>query len=356
MSETENSKTRVVVIKDDDKFKAFDQVIEQTNFLSVLDSQWQSSGKHKVDFLIAIKPNLMMAYTTPENDPSTITDPELVEFLIDKIVDAGYTRIAVVESQNVFGNWFENRDVLSVAKYVGYNGKNYKIIDITEEKVPYDYGGRLGNHFVGLTWRDADFRVSFAKNKTHFSCYFTLTLKNLYGCTPLQNKFKEYHKKREWDWPTIEMLKHFWVHFGFIDAFWSADGIMGLKYDVTPEHTKTILGGENIIAVEAVGAQKMGHTDPMKSRIYKLAVEAFGEPTNIEVIGDTTEYPDWRNIPPLVDKLVDKGEEFYNPANLMGFITSDMDDYFKPKIKNRFLLAVRKVLTRILRIFSRADL
>ena len=29
--------------------------------------------------------------------------------------------------------------------------------------VPDNYGGRFGAHFVGPTWRDADFRISFAK-------------------------------------------------------------------------------------------------------------------------------------------------------------------------------------------------
>ena len=71
----------------------------------------------------------------------------------------------------------------------------------------YNYGGRLGNHWVGPTWRDADFWISFAVNKTHVSSYYTLTLKNLYGCLPVQNKFKEYHKIRGFDWPTIEMMK-----------------------------------------------------------------------------------------------------------------------------------------------------
>lgn len=58
---------------------------------------------------------------------------------------------------------------------------------------------------------------------------------------PLQNKFKEYHKKREFDWPTIEMLQHFPCHFGLIDAIWSADGIWGLKFDDKPNKTNTII-------------------------------------------------------------------------------------------------------------------
>lgn len=80
MESNQNLKTKVVVIKDEDKFKAFDQVIEQSDFFEVLKANWEKSNKSKNDFLIAIKPNLMMAYTKPEKDPSTITDQELVEY------------------------------------------------------------------------------------------------------------------------------------------------------------------------------------------------------------------------------------------------------------------------------------
>lgn len=73
-----------------------------------------------------------------------------------------------------------------------------------------------------------NFRISFAKNKTHCFCHYTRTLKNIYGTLPMQDKLKEYHSKREYDWSTIETLKHFPVHFGLIDAFTSAYSQFGV--------------------------------------------------------------------------------------------------------------------------------
>ncbi|MFQ6136181.1 MAG: DUF362 domain-containing protein [Candidatus Hydrothermarchaeales archaeon] len=351
------SPTTVVAIKGDDKFVALDEVLEKTDFFGILDGYFDESGKDKKDFSIAIKPNIMMAYS--REDTSVITDPELVEHLIDRIAERGYSKIAVVESQNVFGNWFENRDVVTVAKFAGYStDKNYRIVDITEEKVPYDYGGRLGKYLVGPTWRDADFRISFAKNKTHFSCYFTLTIKNIYGTTPEQNKFLEYHKKREFDWVTVEMLKHFPVHFGIIDGFWSADGLLGIKADITPKHTKTIIGGENLVAVDIVGAEKMG-LNPLDSNFLRLAVEAFGMP-EINRVGDLSVYEEWDNVPPLVDKFLDIGEEWYSLSNWLGFLSSDMDPEFPIKvesssIKHKIVLKLRPVVLRILRLISKIE-
>ena len=355
-------KTRVVAVKNEDGKAALDEVLDKTDFFRVLDSKFTHSKKRKEDFSIVIKPNIMMAYS--KKDMCVITDPTFVEHLIDKIAEKGYSNITVIESQNVFGNWFGNRDVKTVAKYIGYcEDKNYKIVDITEEKVAYDYGGRLGEHWVGPTWRDADFRVSFAKNKTHFSCYYTLTIKNIYGTTPLQNKFLEYHKIREFDWPTIEMLKHFPVHFAIIDGIWSADGLLGIKADYTPKHTKTMIGGESIIAVDSIGARKMG-LDPMKSRIFKLAVDAFGMPEidllEINHTGEPTRYEDWDNVPAIVDRVMDVGEEWYSLSNWLGFVSSGIDKEafpIKPRstIGYRIGLLLRPVVLRILRIISKIE-
>lgn len=180
------NQTRVVAIRHDDKITGLEEVLKQTAFIALLEKRWTASGKSKTDYHVVIKPNIMMANS--KDDPSTITDPELVEFLIEKIVNAGFSNISVVESQNIYSSWFRNRDVVTVARYFGYSEKNYRLVDLTQEMVPYDFGDRLGTHPVGPTWRDADFRISFAKNKTHLSCYFTLTIKNLYGCLPYQTR------------------------------------------------------------------------------------------------------------------------------------------------------------------------
>ncbi|HEY9246038.1 MAG TPA: DUF362 domain-containing protein, partial [Candidatus Methanoperedens sp.] len=225
---------------DSDQLALLEQVIDEAGFWTALEKRFVESGKSKNDFLIAVKPNLMMFYS--REDMSVITDPALVEHLINKIAEKGYTNIALVESQNVFGNWFQNRDVGNVAKVAGYNIKspNYRIIDLTMDVTSHiyedfpDHESPLGTYLVGKTWRDADFRISFAKNKTHISCYYTLTIKNIYGVTPEQNKFREYHKDREIDEVTIEMIKEFPVHFGIVDGICSADGILGLKADFDP--------------------------------------------------------------------------------------------------------------------------
>jgi hypothetical protein len=229
-------------------------------------------------------------------------------------------------------------------------------VDLTEEMVEYDYGGRLGKHYVGPTWRDADFRVSFAKNKTHVFCNYTLTLKNIYGTLPKQNKLKEYHTKREYDWPTIETMKHFPVHFGLIDAVYSADGQFGVIVDPKPNHTKTIIGGENLIAVDWVGAQKMGldPDDPKVGRFLPLASEAFGKP-EINWIGDKSVYHPWKNVSKFFIYALDLIEEAYD-LSYWGFAClSAQDKYFAFKKKNLLVRIIRKLLTPLRRRLYKHD-
>ena len=124
---------------DSDKFTLLEQVIEEAGFWTALEKRFVESKKSKNEFLIAVKPNLMMFYNI--EDMSVITEPALVEHLIKKIAEKGYTNIALVESQNVFGNWFENRDVKTVAKEAGYNTEStdYRIIDLTMDVTAHIY-------------------------------------------------------------------------------------------------------------------------------------------------------------------------------------------------------------------------
>ncbi|WP_133111586.1 DUF362 domain-containing protein, partial [Candidatus Scalindua japonica] len=203
------------------------------------------------------------------------------------------------EAECTLSVFFQNRDVKSVAKYIGYSDASLaKVIDMTEgnntEEV--DFGGRLGKHPVDRDWANADFRISFAKNKTHSYAFYTLTMKNIYGALSKKYKYKVYH--HEFDdiyGTTIDFIKKYKVHFGFIDAIISADGPFGIFADPCPQLTGTIIGGEDIVAVDWVGAGKMS-LDPMISRYMQEAVEAFGKPA-IKIVGDGRPYKYWANVP-----------------------------------------------------------
>jgi hypothetical protein len=84
-------------------------------------------------FFIIIKPNFMFMYS--KKDISTFTDPILVEYLVDRIYERGYRNIAVADARSSYGFFFKNREVKTVAKYIGLSEKNYRIIDLSEDLV-----------------------------------------------------------------------------------------------------------------------------------------------------------------------------------------------------------------------------
>ena len=336
---------KVAAIRDKDKFSALKQVLEATDFLGKLDQVWKRSMKKKEDFIIIVKPNFMFMYSTL--DPTTYTDPELVESLIDRMYERGYRNLAVGEARSTYGTFFTNREVKTVADYIGLKGRNYRIVDLSEELEEHQYSGKLGKHYVNREWRNADFRISFAKNKTHAYAYYTLTIKNIYGALPMENKFREYHHERDIFSTTIEFIKHFPVHFALIDAIKSADGPFGVFTDKHPNHTQTIIGSEDVVAADWVGAEKMG-LDPMISDYMKLAVEAFGKP-EIQLLGDRAIYPNWKNVPDVFPPFLFKGiDKYYFFGNLFYSIFAYMDPKFQyknPDLAMKFLRLLAEPIT-----------
>lgn len=342
----------VAAVSDPDRFEALDRVLESTRFFTLLDDAQKRSGKSKDQFSVVVKPNFSFMYSL--TDISTFTDPKLVEHLIDRMHERGYRNLAVAEAQSTYAVLFTNRDVPTLAKYIGLSGRNYKIVDLSENTVPHDFGKTLGRHEVHPAWRDADFRISFAKNKTHSYAFYTLTIKNIYGALPRRNKFKEYHcnDKMGIYAPAIDFIEAFPIHYGLIDAYFSADGPFGIFADSEPNFTSTVIGGDSVVAVDWVGASKMGY-DPMISDYMKMAVERFGKP-RITLVGNHSTYRGWRNVPDIISKtafgIMDRNYLF---GNFLYSVMGTMDPFFtfKPdevsrRIGRLLSQPMRKVLFR----------
>ena len=344
-------KATVASIRDEDKFAALDRVLAETGFDGILEAGRKDSGKAREDFSIVIKPNFMFAYD--KRDHSTYTDPELVHHLVKRLRELGYENLNVVEAQSTYGEYFDKRSVREVADYLGFDGKaGYEVVDMTlDADESRQLGPHLGNHPVSRCWREADFRISFAKNKTHAYAYYTLTLKNIYGALPLANKFKEYHCGRGIYETTIEYLTAFPVEYGLVDAYLSADGPFGIFADPAPNETNTILGGTDLVAVDWIAASKMG-IDPMISPYMKLAVEAFGKP-EIRLVGDPNPYRPWLNVPVALTLFTNKGVDANHYfGNLMYSAAAQMDEtHFKHKNRALYMRLLRRMTVPLRRAF-----
>ena len=329
----------------EDKISALDSVLERSGFFTHLEDTFENSSFPRDEFLIAIKPNLMTA--SVREDPSPVyTDPTLVEHLIQQLHERGFTQIALVESHNVYDYSYQNRTVQAVAEMAGYSGNGYTIVDLTEETVPWNYGGVLGEHMVGKTWRDANYRISFAKNKSHWQCFYTGCLKNVYGCLPAWDKMKHYHGiNREFYQCTILIADNFPVHFGLLDAWVSGDGFSGHVRDTNPNHTRTIFASENIYALDWVQGEKMG-LDPMENYVIQEAHKTWGD-VMITRKGDMTPWQPWTNIRPFTVKMLDLLEERYWISRVFSrAFASHQDPRFPPVSRWQWFFGIFQRLTR----------
>jgi uncharacterized protein (DUF362 family) len=317
----------------DDKYKLLEQVAEQAGFWPHLEAAWQRSQETRAQFSIAVKPNLMIFMN--RRVPETATDPQLVEHLLRLIRERGFTNLKVVESQNTMSNWVQNRSVANVARVAGYTGEGYQIVDLSLEMDPHTYcvrGMPNWKNFVGRSWRDADYRIDFAKFKSQPDNRYTLNLKNEFGTLPLQNKYMEYHTRIPYWACTMYTLDNFPVHFGFIDAYVGSDGAGGFAVQYNPKLLKMMLAAQDILALDLVGGKLMG-VDPWESPLPRFVMMNWGEP-EVEVIGDDTPLENWDPVPEEIHNMVDIGQAIYVIANAgaaAGILNLDTNE-FPPRV------------------------
>jgi uncharacterized protein (DUF362 family) len=329
-----------------DKFDALQRAMDAAQFLDNVETVFSQSGKARDAFLIAIKPNIMTASVREDLSP-VYTDPQLVEYLVGRLRERGFRDIAVVEARNVYDYSYQGRDVAAVADMVGYSSDGYRIEDLSKQKEPFDYGGVLGTHPVGRTWRDADYRISFAKNKTHWQCFYTGCLKNIYGCLPEWDKMKVYHgKNREFYQCCILILDAFPVHFAFLDAWVSGDGFSGHVRDANPNLTHTIFASENVLALDWVMGEKMG-INPAANYVIREALGLWEEP-KITRQGDLTPWTPWTNIRPFTVAALDVIEEVYWLSRFLSrAFASQQDKRFPPVSQWQWLFGILQSISRV---------
>jgi uncharacterized protein (DUF362 family) len=330
-----------------EKLETFRRTVEQSGFITHLTALWQQSGKPKEVFRIAIKPNIMTASERQEECP-VYTDPELVEELVAIMRAEGFIEFVVVDAQNVYNYSYTGRTVPRVAEMCGYSGNGYRIVDLSDDTVPWDYGGVLGRHLAGRDWCEADYRISFAKNKSHWQCFFTGCLKNVYGCLPMWDKMNHYHGKGiEFYEATVLIAESIPVNFGFLDAWISGDGLTGHVRDADPNATYTFLASDNIFALDWVAGEKMD-INPAHNYVLQEAMHRWGT-INITRVGNMTAWEKWDNVRPFVVVALNVMEEMYGLSRVMSrAMASRMDKRFPPVSKWQWFFSVTQWIVGLL--------
>jgi uncharacterized protein (DUF362 family) len=279
------SKDSIVFIETgNEKAAVMDRIIDVSGFLVNVGAALERSGKRKEEFSIVVKA-AFMAGSTREGRAELITDPDLVERLIHLLNENGFRNITIIESKESAGNVLAGGSVKKVAAELRYSANGYRIADIADDWKSFKYTGMRREYFIGKEWRDADYRISFGKNRTDRQCFYSGAMRNVFPC--FSGSVDTDH--------ALAMLERFPVHFGFLDAWVSGDGSAGSLFDSHANKTKTLMASANIVALDWVTGEKMD-INPSFNDDVQSAVQRWGT-FHIVRKGNMSPWDPWKNVP-----------------------------------------------------------
>lgn len=279
----------------EEKLSLFRLLLQDAGLRKQLEERARSLGKPLTEFRVAIKPTFMLGYD--RRDQSMITDPELLEELARVLRDCGCKDVAVVEGRNIYDQFYRNRSVEDVARYFDIASPHFRIVDLSEEQVPHSFFRGMGQYTVGQTWKNADFRISFAKMRSHPVELAHLTIGNLEGIGARCDQFLFAERQAHRETATMMLLDEFPPHFSIVDAYeQAADGLVGVMGCPRPATPLRFYAGSDALAVDMVATRHMGMSDPRESSSLRAAYHWFGDPVGtIEIEGPDEPLRNWRS-------------------------------------------------------------
>jgi uncharacterized protein (DUF362 family) len=278
----------------DDKLPLFRRLLDEAGLADQLEARARVLGKPIGDLRIAIKPTFMMGYHRKDRSP--VSDPTLLEDLARLLRERGCTDIAVVEARNMYDHFYRNRSVAEVARYFDLASPLYRLADLTDEQMPHAYFRGMVQYSVGRTWKEADFRISFGKLRSHPTDLVYLALANLEGLGARCDEFIFSERQMQRDTALMMLIGDFPPHFAILDGYEAIpDGLLGIMGAPRPKSPRRFYAGADALAVDMVAARHLGLRNPRVSCMLDAACHWFGDPSaRIAVVGLNEAVAGWR--------------------------------------------------------------
>jgi len=171
------------------------------------------------------------------------------------------------------------------------------VVDGSEEQVPHSYFRGLAQYSVARSWKEADFRISFGKMRSHPVELAYLTVGNVEWMGGRCDEFIFAERQAHRETAIMMLLDEFPPQFAILDAYESAaDGLAGVMGCPKPKKPLRFYAGIDALAVDFVAARHMRLRDPRNSSVLRAACHWFGNPgDHIEVIGNNEPIEAWRD-------------------------------------------------------------
>ncbi|HEX4546676.1 MAG TPA: DUF362 domain-containing protein [Candidatus Acidoferrum sp.] len=278
----------------EEKCSLFRRLLDESGLDQKLKERAAQSGKSAGELRVVIKPSFMLGYHT--KDRSIITDPQLLRELAAHLRERGYRHAVLVESANIYDQFYGHRGVPEVAAYFGMNETGLPIVDASKDQVPHTYFRGMAQNTISKTWKEADFRISFGKMRSHPIEMAYLTIGNLEWMGGRCDEFLFVERQAHRETALMMLMDAFPPDFALLDAYEEAsDGLVGIMGCPRPRSPKRIYASEDALALDLVAAGHIGVRKPNRCIILRAACHWFGDPSGrLEVIGTDRPLGEWR--------------------------------------------------------------
>jgi uncharacterized protein (DUF362 family) len=278
----------------EEKCSVLRRLLEESGLADKLQQRAAALGKQVADMRIVVKPSLMLGYA--RKDRSIITDAQLLRELANFVREIGCANAVLVESANIYDQFFEHRSVAEVAAYFGMQECGLPIVDASNDQVPHTYFRGMAQNTISRSWKEADFRISFGKMRSHPIEMAYLTIGNLEWMGGRCDEFLFVERQAHRETALMMLLDGFPPDFVLLDAYEQAsDGLVGVMGCPRPPSPRRVYAGEDALSVDLVAAGHMGVREPEQTNILRAACHWFGDPRErIELIGTNENLRRWR--------------------------------------------------------------
>jgi len=279
----------------DQKKTIFDRLLNECGLLAALNERASRLGKRFAEMTVAIKPTFMLGYS--HKDPSVVSDPKTLDQLARFLRDAGVRDVIAIEGPNIYDEFYGRRSVRDVAEYFGFTSPSYRLVDASDDQVGHPYARGMAQYTVSRSWRDADFRISLGKMRSHPIELAYLSLANVEWLGARCDQFLFCERQAQRETAIMMLLDSCPPHFALLEAWDNIpDGLVGVMGCKRPRSPLRFYAGRDALAVDVVAARHIGIRDPRDSSILRAAFHWFGaDDATPEVIGCDEPVTPWKS-------------------------------------------------------------
>ncbi len=194
--------------------------------------------------------------------------PELVEALAERLRREGWPHVQIAVA---------GPGGVAAAQRVGY--AQGAVVDLSEQTVPYHYGGPIGAHPASRVWLDADARVIVGRARPDAALFYQAALVASLGAVPDSGALTaRLSSPQDAAVCACEILESFPVAFGVLDATAAEGG--------------RVLVGADLLALDWVFGELTGLDGPELNAVVREALMRSGR-LHLTRLGDLDDLEGW---------------------------------------------------------------